>query len=51
VYGSARGLFRPEFVRSLLARHLAGEPRAEPYTIGKLAPLVTLEMVWRALVD
>lgn len=46
-----RGLFQPEFVRSLVARHMANHPRAEMLTIGKIAPLITLEMMMRDLMD
>jgi len=44
----ARGLFRPEAVRSLWQRHLSGR---EEWTIGKLAPLMTLEMMLRRFYD
>lgn len=43
-----RGIFQPEFLRSLLARHMVEH---EPWTIGKIAPLVTLEMMFRELFD
>ena len=43
-----RGLFRPEALRSLMDRHLAGH---EEWTIGKLAPLMTLEMTLRRFYD
>jgi asparagine synthase (glutamine-hydrolysing) len=44
----ARGLFRPEAVRSLFDRHLSGH---ELWTIGKIAPLITLEMLLRRFFD
>lgn len=44
----SRGIFRPGFVRSLLDRHLSNR---EVWTIGKLAPIMTYEMMLRALVD
>lgn len=44
----ARGLFRPATVRALWERHLAG---TELWTIGKIAPLISLELVLRALHD
>jgi len=43
-----RGMFRESSVRSLLARHMRGD---ELWTIGKIAPLMTLEMVWREFMD
>jgi asparagine synthase (glutamine-hydrolysing) len=43
-----RGLFDPEGVRALWDRHLGGR---ELWTIGKIAPLMTIELVMRALVD
>ncbi|HEX2908935.1 MAG TPA: asparagine synthase-related protein [Phototrophicaceae bacterium] len=43
-----RGILNPAFVRSLLERHLAGR---EPWTLGKIAPLLTFEMVMRELFD
>lgn len=42
-----RGLFNPAAVASLWERHQGG---AEQWTIGKLAPLITLELVLRSLV-
>lgn len=43
-----RGLFDPVYVRSLFDRHLAGQ---EPWMLGKIAPLITLEMVMRTMFD
>jgi asparagine synthase (glutamine-hydrolysing) len=43
-----RGLFEPSAVRSLWERHLSGR---ELWTIGKVAPLVSLELVLRSLYD
>lgn len=43
-----RGLFDPAFVRSLFERHLRGQ---EPWVIGKIAPLITLEMLLRRFFD
>lgn len=43
-----RGILDPAFVRSLMERHLAGR---EPWTIGKIAPLITFEMVMREYFD
>lgn len=40
-----RGLFNPVAVRSLWERHLRGD---ELWTIGKIAPLITLELVLRS---
>jgi asparagine synthase (glutamine-hydrolysing) len=44
----ARGIFRPEALRSLMDRHLAGH---EEWTIGKIAPIMTIEMMLRRLYD
>lgn len=44
----ARGIFDPAFVRSLMERHLAGR---EAWTLGKVAPLITFEMVLREYFD
>jgi len=44
----ARGIFRPEALRSLMDRHLAGH---EQWTIGKIAPIITYEMMLRRLYD
>jgi asparagine synthase (glutamine-hydrolysing) len=43
-----RGLFDPTAVRALWERHLGG---TELWTIGKIAPLITIELVLRALLD
>lgn len=43
-----RGLFSPAFLRSLWKRHLSGQ---EPYTIGKLAPIMSYELMLREFVD
>lgn len=43
-----RGLFNPAEVRRLWQRHVAGD---ELWTIGKVAPLITLELVIRSLSD
>ncbi len=43
-----RGIFNPDFVRTLLERHAAGH---EPLLLGKIAPLITLEMVLRRYFD
>jgi asparagine synthase (glutamine-hydrolysing) len=43
-----RGLFDANYVRDLLDRHIAGR---ELWTIGKVAPLLTLEMVMRTFFD
>ncbi len=43
-----RGLFSPEFLRSLWHRHQSG---LEPNMVGKLAPLMTYEMMLRTLYD
>ena len=44
----SRGIFRPEAPSSILARHLAGY---EQWTIGKIAPIITFEMMLRYLCD
>lgn len=43
-----RGLFRPEAVRTLWDRHISG---AELWTVGKIAPLISLELVLRSFFD
>lgn len=42
------GLFDPEFIRTLMARHVTGQ---EQWTIGKIAPLMTYEMMLRRFYD
>ena len=44
----SRGLFDPDAVASLWDRHLSGR---ELWTIGKIAPLMTIEMALREFVD
>jgi asparagine synthase (glutamine-hydrolysing) len=44
----SRGLFRPEAVRSLWSRMLSG---LEPNIVGKLAPIMTLEVLLRQSFD
>jgi asparagine synthase (glutamine-hydrolysing) len=43
-----RGLFDPAAVRALWERHLSGR---ELWTIGKIAPLITIELVLRTFYD
>ncbi len=43
-----RGIFDPSFLRTLMKRHLSG---LEEWTIGKIAPVITYEMMLRALYD
>jgi len=43
-----RGIFSPEFLRSLWRRHQSG---VEVHTIGKIAPLMTFEMMLRRFYD
>jgi asparagine synthase (glutamine-hydrolysing) len=43
-----RGLFNPTAVRDLWERHLRGD---QLWTIGKVAPLITLELVLRRFLD
>lgn len=43
-----RGIFNPDFIRSLWARHQSGR---EQWTLGKIAPLMTYEMMLRKFVD
>lgn len=45
---TSRAFFDPAFVRSLLERHLRGK---ELWTVGKVAPLVTFEMMLRRFYD
>jgi len=44
----ARGLYEAGAVRALWLRHLAGR---EPWTLGKIAPLITIELAFRQFVD
>jgi len=44
----ARELFAPNFARTLMARHCSG---LEQWTIGKIAPLMTYEMMLRQVYD
>ncbi len=43
-----RGIFAPAFLHSIYARHMSGRER---WTIGKIAPLITLEMTLREFFD
>jgi asparagine synthase (glutamine-hydrolysing) len=43
-----RGIFNPSFLQSLMKRHLS---RLEEWTIGKIAPLITYEMMLRRFYD
>jgi len=43
-----RGFFDPDAVRDLWEHHLSG---TQQWTIGKIAPLMTIELVMRSLVD
>ncbi|TEU12784.1 MAG: asparagine synthetase B family protein, partial [Anaerolineales bacterium] len=43
-----RGIFRPEALHSLMDRHLSGQ---EKWTIGKIAPIITFEMMLREFYD
>ena len=43
-----RGIFSPAFLRSIWARHQSGQ---EMHTIGKIAPIITYEMMLRRLHD
>ncbi len=43
-----RGIFDPAFVRSMMTRHASG---FEPWTIGKIAPIMAYEMMLRHLHD
>ncbi len=45
---SQRGLYDMAFVRSLMKRHVAGH---EPWTIGKVASLISLELLLREYFD
>lgn len=44
----AREIFDPSAVRALWRRHLAGQ---EPWTLGKIAPLISIELALRQLLD
>jgi asparagine synthase (glutamine-hydrolysing) len=44
----SRGIFNPQFIRSIWARHLSGK---ELHTIGKIAPIMTYEMMLRRFYD
>ena len=43
-----RGIFSPAFLRTLMDRHLSG---LEEWTIGKIAPIITYEMMLRRFYD
>jgi asparagine synthase (glutamine-hydrolysing) len=43
-----RGLFNPAFLRSIFERHMSGH---EIHTIGKIAPIMTYEMMLRRFYD
>lgn len=43
-----RGIFNPQFLRSIWARHQSGK---ELHTLGKIAPIMTYEMVLRRFYD
>ncbi|UCC65209.1 MAG: hypothetical protein JSV36_09310 [Anaerolineae bacterium] len=43
-----RGVFDPAFLRTLMSRHLSG---LEQWTIGKIAPIMTFEMMLRRFYD
>jgi asparagine synthase (glutamine-hydrolysing) len=43
-----RGIFNPTFLRTLMDRHLSG---LEEWTIGKIAPIMTYEMMLRRFCD
>ena len=43
-----RGIFNSAFLRTLMARHLSG---LEEWTIGKIAPVMTYEMMLRRFYD
>ncbi len=43
-----RGIFNQAFLQSLMARHCSG---LEQWTIGKIAPLITLELFFRRYLD
>ncbi len=43
-----RGIFSPAFLRSIFERHMSGH---EVHTIGKIAPIMTYEMMLRRFYD
>jgi asparagine synthase (glutamine-hydrolysing) len=43
-----RGIFNPDFIQSVWARHQSGQ---EEWTLGKVAPIMTYEMMLQELVD
>lgn len=43
-----RGFYNPDFLRTLFERHMAG---SEVHTIGKIAPIMTYEMMLRRFYD
>jgi asparagine synthase (glutamine-hydrolysing) len=43
-----RGIFNPAFLRSIFERHMSGR---EVHTIGKIAPIMTYEMMLRRFFD
>jgi asparagine synthase (glutamine-hydrolysing) len=43
-----RGIFNPQFIRSIWERHQSSQ---ELHTIGKIAPVMTYEMMLRRLYD
>jgi len=45
---AARGLFDPAALHSLMRRHVSG---LEQWTIGKIAPIITYEMMLRKCLD
>ena len=45
---TGRGIFDPAFLRTLMDRHLSG---LEEWTIGKIAPIITYEMMLRRFYD
>jgi asparagine synthase (glutamine-hydrolysing) len=42
------GIFQPSFLRTLMKRHLSGY---EEWTIGKIAPIITYELMLRKFYD
>ena len=43
-----RGIFNPDFIRSIWAQHQSGQKQ---WTLGKVAPIMTYEMMLQELVD